>query len=198
MLSIRKKVIVVALFTLCSVNAFGSDTGRQGGRGGKQGPPPEAYAACEDKAAGDSAEFTSPRGDTISGTCEQAGDRLVLRPENSKGESGGRTQGPPPEAYTACEDKAAGDSAGFTSPRGDTISGTCEQAGGGLVLRPENSKGESGGRTQGPPPEAYTACEDKAAGDSAEFTSPRGDTVSGTCEQDGDRLVLRPDRRRMN
>ncbi len=52
---------------------------------------------------------------------------------------------------------------------------------------------KAGGRHQGPPPEAYTACEGKNAGDSAEFESPRGDTVTGTCEEDGDRLVLRPD-----
>ena len=50
-----------------------------------------------------------------------------------------------------------------------------------------------GRRHHGPPPEAYTACEGKAAGDTAEFVSPRGDTVTGTCEVDGDRLVLRPD-----
>jgi hypothetical protein len=52
---------------------------------------------------------------------------------------------------------------------------------------------EGGRRHHGPPPEAYTACEGMAAGDTAEFISPRGDTVTGTCEADGDRLVLRPD-----
>lgn len=48
-------------------------------------------------------------------------------------------------------------------------------------------------RRQGPPPEAYTACEEKSEGDTAEFESPRGDIVTGTCVQDGDCLVLRPD-----
>ena len=52
---------------------------------------------------------------------------------------------------------------------------------------------EGGRRHHGPPAEAYTACEGKSAGDTAEFVSPRGDTVTGTCEADGDRLVLRPD-----
>ena len=56
------------------------------------------------------------------------------------------------------------------------------------------SSQEPGRRHHGPPPEAYTACEDKNVGDSAEFVSPHGDTVTGTCEQEGDRLVLRPDR----
>jgi hypothetical protein len=52
---------------------------------------------------------------------------------------------------------------------------------------------QQGRRHQGPPPEAYTACEGKSEGDAAEFVSPRGDTVTGTCEMEGDRLVLRPD-----
>jgi len=52
---------------------------------------------------------------------------------------------------------------------------------------------EKGRHHQGPPPEAYTACEDKSTGDIAEFESPRGDTVTGTCVEDGNRLVLRPD-----
>ena len=51
----------------------------------------------------------------------------------------------------------------------------------------------SGRRPPGPPPEAYTACEGKSAGDKAEFVSPHGDTVTGTCEESGGRLVLRPD-----
>ncbi len=58
----------------------------------------------------------------------------------------------------------------------------------------ETSSRKSGRRHHGPPPEAYTACEGKNAGDTAEFVSPHGDTVTGTCEQEGDRLVLRPDR----
>jgi hypothetical protein len=52
---------------------------------------------------------------------------------------------------------------------------------------------EPGRRPQSPPPEAYTACEGKSAGDKAEFVSPHGDKVTGTCEKKGDRLVLRPD-----
>jgi hypothetical protein len=52
---------------------------------------------------------------------------------------------------------------------------------------------ESGRRHHGPPPEAYTACEGKSVGDTAEFESPHGDTLTGKCEEDGDRLVLRPD-----
>lgn len=45
----------------------------------------------------------------------------------------------------------------------------------------------------GPPPEAYTGCEDKTEGDTAERVSPHGDTVTDTCEEEADQLVLRPD-----
>ncbi len=106
----------------------------------------------------------------------------------------GRHQGPPPEAYTVCENKSVGESAQFVNPRGDTITGICKKKGVQLVLRPDSRKGASGGRQHGPPPEAYAACESKAVGDLAQFVSPRGDTVKGTCEQGGDKLVLRPDR----
>ncbi len=51
---------------------------------------------------------------------------------------------------------------------------------------------DAGRRRRGPPPEAYTACEGKGVGDEAEFASPHGDTVAGVCEQEGERLVLRP------
>lgn len=119
--------------------------------------------------------------------------------ENSSSESGRQRRGPPPEAYTACENKADGDTAQFVNRRGKTLVGTCEQVGEKLVLRPNNRKGGNGkgghgNRRKGPPPEAYTACENKTDGDTAQFESPRGETVTGTCEQEGEKMVLRPDR----
>jgi two-component system sensor histidine kinase CpxA len=62
----------------------------------RQGPPPRAYSACEGKSAGDEAQFISPRGETVTGICEQEGDQLVLRPNHSRADSDGRRQGPPP------------------------------------------------------------------------------------------------------
>jgi heavy metal sensor kinase len=48
-----------------------------------------------------------------------------------------------------------------------------------------------------PPLEAYRACEGKSAGSRSQFSDSRGETLSGTCEQDEEgRLVLRPDRNR--
>ena len=79
----KKTSMVIALLAVFfTVIALGSQTFAKGPGGRHQGPPPEAYTACEGKCAGDAAEFVSPHGDTVTGTCVQQGDRLVLRPDN--------------------------------------------------------------------------------------------------------------------
>ena len=109
-----KLSIVFVLLAICAItNVFVSDAFSQERGIRRQGPPPEAYEACEGKSAGDEAELITPRGETVTGTCEEEGDQLVLRPDNPKGRSGGRRHGPPPEAYEACEGKSAGDEAEF-------------------------------------------------------------------------------------
>ena len=161
MIIAKKTSIVITLFVIfIAVMAFGNDASSQETRRRRHGPPPEAFNACEGKSVGDTAEFVSPRGDTVTGTCEQQGDRLVLRPDNPPGgnsdgndrssqNAGRRQHGPPPEAYTACEGKNLGDTAEFVSPRGDTVTGTCKQQDDRLVLRPDNPRGgRSGGRAQ--------------------------------------------------
>ena len=57
----------------------------------------------------------------------------------------------------------------------------------------QNNSDGTQNRRHRPPPEAYSACEGKNAGDAAEFVSPHGDTVTGTCVLEGEQLVLRPD-----
>ena len=151
--SIKKISLAIGLIAIFSTSSFGYNNYSRNNNQRGQVAPPEAYTACEDKEAGDTASFTSPHGDEISGTCEQRGDRLVLKPDNAPGQRGGGQQ---------------------SSQGGDQ----------------ENSRGNN---QQGPPPEAYTACEGKSAGDEAELKSPQGDTKQGTCVQQGDRLVLRPD-----
>jgi hypothetical protein len=47
-------------------------------------------------------------------------------------------------------------------------------------------------RPQGPPPEAYTACEGKQIGEAVLIETPRGETIEAVCEQRGDRLCARP------
>lgn len=82
---IKKMSVILVLFTLCSTHAFAENSSSGNDRGRQQGPPPEAYTACDGKSAGDTAEFVSPRGDTVTGTCEEQGDDLVLRPDNPPG-----------------------------------------------------------------------------------------------------------------
>jgi len=96
-MKITKHTVMVITFIgiLIAGNAFGSDSSGENRCRGRRGAPPEAYAACEGKEAGDTAEFESPRGDTVTGTCVEEGDRLVLRPDNppERGRRGGRPDG---------------------------------------------------------------------------------------------------------
>lgn len=78
-------ITIIVMFGICAAIAFGSDTEKRRPMGGHNGPPPEAYTACEGKSAGDTAEFESPRGDTVTGVCIEEGDQLVLRPDNPPG-----------------------------------------------------------------------------------------------------------------
>ena len=78
----KTSIVITLLGFFIAVIGFGNDAFAQETGRRRQGPPPEAYTACEGKSSGDAAEFVSPRGDTVTGTCEKQGDRLVLRPDN--------------------------------------------------------------------------------------------------------------------
>ena len=83
MKTIKELILATTVLScICAANAFGQDGERRRPMGGHRGPPPEAYTACEDKSEGDTAEFVSPHGDTVAGTCELEDDQLVLRPDN--------------------------------------------------------------------------------------------------------------------
>lgn len=49
---------------------------------------------------------------------------------------------------------------------------------------------------RGPPPEAYLVCQGKRPGAAAQFTDPRGEVVSGICEAEAGRMVLKGTRPR--
>jgi hypothetical protein len=55
---------------------------------GRIKPPPEAITACKGKSEGTVVQFTSPRGDMLTGVCRQFEDILVAMPERGT---------PPPE-----------------------------------------------------------------------------------------------------
>ena len=152
----------------------------------RRDPPSEAFTACEGMSTGDSSTFSGRNGESITGTCEESRDgSLVLRPDNAPDR-----RGPPPEAFTACEDMSTGDSSAFSGRNGESITGTCEEGrDGSLVLRPDNAPDR-----RGPPSEAFTACEGMSTGDSSAFSGRNGESITGTCEEGRDgSLVLRPD-----
>jgi len=93
MKTVKKFIIAIVLSILCAATAFGADSDQRRPMGRHQGPPPEAYGACEGKSEGDTAEFISPHGDTVTGVCELQGDRLVLRPDNPPPDDRGRGKG---------------------------------------------------------------------------------------------------------
>lgn len=136
----RNCVIILVALSLWIANVNADDGESRRGRGRHHGPPPEAFAACEGKAVGDAAQFVAPNGETVTGTCEPADDRLALRPDHPPERSRGRRHSPPPEAYAACEGKSAGDTAQFSGRHGETVTGTCQQEGDRLVLRPDFMK----------------------------------------------------------
>ncbi len=80
----------IGLALVFTVNAYAADTSPQGRGRGQRTPPQEAYTACEGKAARDSASLQSPRGDTVTGTCQEMDGRLFLRPDNPPGKGSGR------------------------------------------------------------------------------------------------------------
>lgn len=72
----------IGLALLFAVNAYAEDSSQQGRGRGHRTPPPEAYAACEGKTAGDTASFQSPRGHNVTGTCREMDGKLFLLPDN--------------------------------------------------------------------------------------------------------------------
>ena len=78
----RTSVVIGLLAILIAFSSIGNEAFARQSVRRHQGPPPEAYTACEGKSEGETAEFESPQGDTVTGTCEMEGDRLVLLPDN--------------------------------------------------------------------------------------------------------------------
>jgi hypothetical protein len=88
---------------------------------------------------------------------------------------------PPPEAYTACTSKAAGDTCSVTFHE-HTMSGTCSAIEEKLACKPDHPPPHGGaGGPHGPPPEAKAACTSKAAGAACSVTFPDGTMHSGAC-----------------
>jgi len=77
--TIKKTAGILALAAMVPVAGFAFGGNWCGGR--SKSPPMEAIAACADLNEGDMVQFTSPRGDTVSGICRDMGGGLVAVPE---------------------------------------------------------------------------------------------------------------------
>jgi hypothetical protein len=121
------------------------------------GPPPEAFTACEGKAARDVCSVQMHER-VMAGSCDAppGETRLACHPAEMHPHGP-----PPPEAFTACEGKAAWDVCSVQMHE-RVMAGSCDAPPGEtrLVCHPADM------RPHGPPPpEAFTACEGKAARD---------------------------------
>jgi hypothetical protein len=70
---------------------------------------------------------------------------MVIAPVASAQPTGGRRQGPPPEALAACKSLASDAACSFSGPKGD-VAGTCfaPQQGMALACRPANAPAPDG------------------------------------------------------
>lgn len=144
-----------------------------------------ALAACGGTASSDPATQTQAQ----AASTEGAGGADPKRPPR-------HPHGPPPEAFEACQSKAAGDACTVVFG-GETLEGKCapppappdaspEAADGRLACRPdrlpEPRRGGPGGRPPGPPPaEVFAACDGKAT-DAACAVTLGDRTLDGTCQ----------------
>ena len=72
-----KKIAILAFLALLPLTACGKDNVNSH----RQTPPPEAVAACKDKAVGKSVTFTGRRGESIKAICQIIEGQLVAVPE---------------------------------------------------------------------------------------------------------------------
>ncbi|MFT7002858.1 MAG: hypothetical protein ACJAWW_000192 [Sulfurimonas sp.] len=71
------KTIILSILMLGATVMFAQDQSRRE-------PPKEAITACENKASGDTCSITTPKGNTLEGTCKNTPDDkyFVCMPEN--------------------------------------------------------------------------------------------------------------------
>lgn len=130
----------LALLTLAvaipvSVWAFTTPADGGPGTGAHRMPPPQAFAVCAGKTAGEAVTITTPRGDTLAATCREIDGKLAALPARPLRGRGHRT--PPVQAFAACTGKTAGETVTITTPRDRTLSATCREIDGKLAAIPD-------------------------------------------------------------
>lgn len=82
----KLNLLAYIAFTAASVSLSTQSIAEQNRQSdNRRGPPPEAIEACSGMQSGDSVSFTTPRGDTLTATCETIQGQLVAVPEGHRG-----------------------------------------------------------------------------------------------------------------
>lgn len=82
-MKMKSTLLFAGLMLSLSSIAWAAPPKGPGGEGQRMGPPQEAIDACIGKTEGESVSFTTPRGNTVNGTCQLKEDTLVAVPENA-------------------------------------------------------------------------------------------------------------------
>lgn len=69
-----KKTILLTTLLVATIAMANQNSNERGGEREMREPPQEAITICEGKSEGDSCSVTSPRGDTLEGTCRNTPD----------------------------------------------------------------------------------------------------------------------------
>lgn len=75
----RRTLGILAIVAVIPASGLAFGGHRDGGK--RMGPPQEAIDACAGKTAGDTVDFTTSGGETVTGTCREIRDKLVAVPE---------------------------------------------------------------------------------------------------------------------
>lgn len=86
---VRKTLVILSVLAMIPI--AGHAFGPYGEPGNRKGPPQEAIDACKDLNTGDVVQFTTRRGDTVSGVCREIRGGMIAVP---KGAFHGRHRAP--------------------------------------------------------------------------------------------------------
>ncbi len=82
--------LAILLASACAVSAIAQDSAQpsppRSASSAPHEPPPQAYADCKGRKAGDAIQHTTPDG-KVAATCQESPKGLVARPNQPKGAS---------------------------------------------------------------------------------------------------------------
>jgi hypothetical protein len=81
-----KKIVLAAALLAATMSMANQGSNERGDQKEMREPPKEAISICAGKSEGDSCSVTTPRGDTLTGTCRNTPDNkyFACAPKNHK------------------------------------------------------------------------------------------------------------------